>query len=356
MSRADSRPDPDDYFADTRMSFGDHIEELRTHLIRAIVGFILGMCVAFIFGNWVQGFITAPVIDQLQRFYDHRVEVVLKKLEDGSDKELEQLNQWTEFESTIKLKHLKAALERAGFQPAPGKVPDDDGETMIPWPTYHRPLADAIKLQKAQWVIGRRPGLSTLSVTEAFMVWIKICAFTGLVISSPWVFWQIWAFVAAGLYPNEKKYVHKYLPMSLGLFLAGVLFCEFLVIPKAIGALLWFNEWLGLEPDMRLNEWLSFAILLPLIFGLSFQTPMVMLFLGKLGIMDADSFRAKRRIAWFAMAAFSALFAPADALSMILMLIPMVGLYELGIVMVGYSTKASEDEITPSDADELVEV
>jgi len=188
------------------------------------------------------------------------------------------------------------------------------------------------------------------------MVWIKICAFTGLVLSSPWVFWQVWAFVAAGLYPHEKKYVHRYLPMSLGLFLAGVLFCEFMVIPKAVGALLWFNEWLGLEPDLRLSEWLSFALLLPLIFGLSFQTPMIMLFLGKLGIMDADSFRRKRRLAWFAMAAFSALFAPADALSMILMLFPMIGLYELGIVMVRYSAKAEEDEVTPSDADELVEV
>src|SRR5262249_57292693 len=101
---------------------------------------------------------------------------------------------------------------------------------------------------------------------------------------------------------HEKKYVHKYLPISLGLFLAGVLLCQFMVIPKAIEALLWFNEWLGLEPDLRLNEWLSFALLLPLVFGLSFQTTMVMLFLAKLGILDADSFRKKRRIAWFVMA------------------------------------------------------
>jgi sec-independent protein translocase protein TatC len=356
MSRAESHPDPDDYFADTRMSFGDHIEDLRTHLIRAIVGFILGMSVAFIFGHWVQDFITAPVVAQLQKFYDHRVEVVSQKLADGSDKDLARLNEWTEFDEQIRMKDLRAALDQAGFQLPAGKAQDDDGETMISWRTYRRPLSDSIKLQRAQQEVGRRPALSTLGITEALMVWIKICAFTGLVISSPWVFWQIWAFIAAGLYPREKKYVHKYLPMSLGLFLAGVLFCEFMVIPKAIGALLWFNEWLGLEPDLRLNEWLSFAILLPLIFGLSFQTPMVMLFLGKLGIMDADSFRAKRRIAWFSMAAFSALFAPADALSMILMLIPMVGLYELGIVMVAYSAKASEDEVTPSDADELVEV
>src|SRR5205807_2007567 len=198
MPRADHYPDPEDYFAETRMSFGDHIEDLRTHLIRAIAGFVIGMIIAFSFGMWVFHFITAPV-------------------------------EW-EF-----------------------------------------------ALHEAQRVVGRPPLLSTLNVMEGFMVYIKVCAFTGLVISSPWVFWQIWAFIAAGLYPHEKKYVHKYLPISLGLFLAGVLLCEFMVIPKAIQALLWFNEWLGLEPDLRLNEWLSFALLLPLVFGLSFQTPMVML-------------------------------------------------------------------------------
>src|SRR5262249_39623466 len=154
-----------------------------------------------------------------------------------------------------------------------------DDDDMIPLPVWGLPLDITMKLQKAQQIVGRRPALSTMNVMEGFMVYIKVCAFTGLVISSPWVFWQIWAFVAAGLYPHEKKYVHRYLPISLGLFLAGVVVCEFMVIPKAIEALLWFNEWLGLEPDLRLNEWLSFALLLPLVFGLSFQTPMVMLFL-----------------------------------------------------------------------------
>src|SRR5205085_11440783 len=135
------------------------------------------------------------------------------------------------------------------------------------------------------------------------------------------------------------------------------LVCELWVIPKAIEALLWFNEWLGLEPDLRLNEWLSFALLLPLVFGLSFQTPMVMLFLAKLGILDADSFRKKRRIAWFAMAIFAAVFTPADVLSMLLMWVPMVGLYEMGILMVQYSAKSFEDaESTASEMDELVEV
>src|SRR5207244_446089 len=116
------------------------------------------------------------------------------------------------------------------------------------------------------------------------------------------------------------------------------------------------NEWLGLEPDLRLNEWLSFALLLPLVFGLSFQTPLVMLFMAKIGIMDADAFRRKRRIAWFAMAFFAAIITPIDALSMILLWIPMCGLYELGILMVQHSAKSSEMDMDVPEPEEMVEV
>jgi sec-independent protein translocase protein TatC len=321
--------------------------------MRAIAGFIVGMAIAFIFGSWVFHFITSPVESQLMEFYNRRVAKEMQKLKDGNTRS-EDLNRLKEVPAQIRAADLKAILRKWGL-PVPEAAATDEGE-WIDLGYRIRPLEWEFALHEAQRVVGKPPLLSTMNVMEGFMVYIKVCAFTGLVISSPWVFWQIWAFIAAGLYPSEKKYVHKYLPISLGLFLAGVLLCEFMVIPKAIEALLWFNEWLGLEPDLRLNEWLSFALLLPLVFGLSFQTPMVMLFLAKLGILDADSFRKKRRIAWFAMAIFSAIFTPADVLSMLLMWVPMVGLYELGILMVQYSAQTSEDEETPSEADELVEV
>src|SRR5439155_12176307 len=139
------------------------------------------------------------------------------------------------------------------------------------------PLDWALAQRKANRLLERPATLTTLSISEGFMVYFKVSLLCGLVLASPWVFYQIWAFIAAGLYPHEKRYVHVYLPFSLGLFLVGVLICEFLVMPKAVEALLWFNEWIGLEPDMRLNEWLGFAIWMPVIFGLSFQTPLAML-------------------------------------------------------------------------------
>src|SRR5829696_2563423 len=132
---------------------------------------------------------------------------------------------------------------------------------------------------------------------EAFMVYIKVSLLCGVVIACPWIFHQMWAFIGAGLYPQEKKLVHVYLPFSIFLFLGGVLVCQFLVMPQAVGAMLWFNEWMGLTPDLRLNEWLSFAIWMPVVFGISFQTPLVMLFMGKLGIADVPFFTSKRKYA-----------------------------------------------------------
>jgi sec-independent protein translocase protein TatC len=151
-------------------------------------------------------------------------------------------------------------------------------------------------------------------------VYFEVTLVCGIVLASPWVFFQIWSFVAAGLYPHEKRYVLHYLPFSVALFLGGVLVCQFLVIPKAVEALLGFNEWLGLEPDLRLSEWLGFTLLLPLVFGLSFQTPLVMLLLQRLGVLTVDAYRRQRRLAWFVLAVFAAVITPSvDAYSMVLL-------------------------------------
>jgi sec-independent protein translocase protein TatC len=177
------------------------------------------------------------------------------------------------------------------------------------------------------------------------------------VLGSPWIFYQIWMFVAAGLYPHEKKYVNIFLPFSLFLFLAGVVLCEWFVMTKAVEALLWFNEWLGFSPDLRLNEWLGFAIFMPLVFGLSFQTPLVMLFVQRVGILNVESFRNKRRIAWFLLAVFAAVITPStDPISMMLLWLPMSLLYELGIALCVYLPGRPLLDFDVPESEELVEV
>jgi len=351
--RQDPNADPEDLFAHTRMSFGEHLEELRTHMIRALLGFGVCLLVSFLYGKYVLNFITWPVEKQLMVFYNHRVDKVLADLKAGNA-DVARVNEKKEVPAEIRIGDFCALLERVGVHvpPTEGAYPGE----LIKFPMVIRPVEFQALLQEATRLVGRPPLLSTMGIMEGFMVLMKVCAFCAVVTGSPWIFWQMWSFIVAGLYPHEKRYVHRYLPLSVGLFLAGVCMCEFVVLPKAIEALLWFNEWLHLEPDLRLNEWLSFALILPLVFGLSFQTPLVMLFFGKLGIMDADSFRKKRRIAWSVMAAFAGFITPVDALSMLLLWLPMCALYELGILMVQYTTPISATEEESLSSEEMIEV
>src|SRR3989442_4065139 len=180
---------------------------------------------------------------QFEEFDDRRVKKVQQELLDG-ERAMELVNEPKEVVIAFKRAEL---LRQVGL-----KVPEDLAlPEWIDIPAKINPLTLAIAMQEAERVVGRRPYLSTLGVQEAFMAYFKVCLMCGFVLGSPWIFYQIWKFIAAGLYPHERRYVHVYLPLSIGLFLFGVVICEWAVLPKAIQALLWFNEWVGLEPDIR---------------------------------------------------------------------------------------------------------
>ena len=123
-----------------------------------------------------------------------------------------------------------------------------------------------------------------------------------------------------------------------------------------MGYLLRFNEFLGLEPDLRLNEWLSFAIMLPLVFGVAFQTPLVMMFTAKIGIVTSDGFKRQWKIWIFAMAVFAAVITPTpDLVTWGAMFAPMVGLFYLGVFLCKLTERSGPDVDVP-ESDELIEV
>lgn len=341
----------EDYFNDTRMTFGDHLEELRLHLWRAIVGFLVAMVFCFFLGKPVLlGLIVAPVESQLGEFWEQRVEEIRTQALSHRE-ELEKKHTAQYMHVAIPRSQVQALLEGRDV-PA---VEDPEKETWVELIQRVQPIEMVEKLSPAMTALGPKPSMKTMNVTEAFMVYFKVSVACGLVVASPWIFWQIWMFVAAGLYPHEKRLVHVYLPFSLGLFLTGAFVCQFIVLPKAVEALLWFNKWLGLDPDLRLNEWLSFAIWMPIVFGVAFQTPLVMLLIYKIGIVEIDTFRNGRPIAFFSLAVVSAIITPSiDALSMFFLWAPLCLLYELGIILCRWSPRAA---LAPDDeSDELVEV
>ncbi len=173
----------------------------------------------------------------------------------------------------------------------------------------------------------------SLAATDGFLIWLKAVIISGLIISLPFVMYFIWSFVAAGLYPHEQKYVHIFLPISLALFLGGVLLAFFFVFQPVLGFLFSFNKSMGIAPEMRINEWLSFVLFLPLGFGIAFQLPLVMLFVNRIGMISVEDYIEKWRIAVMAISVLSMLLTPADPISMLLMGVPLTGLYFLGIAM-----------------------
>jgi sec-independent protein translocase protein TatC len=341
LSDAMNRADDEDLFAHTRMSFGDHIEELRLRLLRALVGFFVALVAGLFLGQPMLAFIQKPVQDQLSVILNERVE-----------KEKAKLDQQVADE--------KKAAEEAGqgYMAGPEISVQMFDESKQAWVTSLMRLnVDQLTIlqQKYQQIINHRTGLITLTVMEAFMTYFLVSIYCGIVLSSPWLFYQAWMFISAGLYPQEKKYVYVYLPLSLGLFLGGVALCEFVVLPLGVHYLLSFNEWLSVEPELRLSDWLNFAIMMPLIFGASFQTPIVMLFLERMGIVEVTLYTKNRRMAYFALAAIGALMAAApDALNMMLLVVPLWGLFEFGILLCRFAPKSASDMDEP-DPDEMVE-
>jgi sec-independent protein translocase protein TatC len=181
-----------------------------------------------------------------------------------------------------------------------------------------------------------RVRFQVLNAQEAFMIWMKAGIMTGLILASPYVFYQIWIFVAAGLYPHEKHYVYLYLPMSLTLFFGGASLAFLFVFQPVLDFLFTFNRGMNADFDPRIGEWLSFVLILPIGFGISFQLPLVMLFLNRIGVASLDFYIQQWRIAILIICVVSMVLTPADPISMLLMAAPLCLLYVLGILMCKY--------------------
>ncbi|MBN9118431.1 MAG: twin-arginine translocase subunit TatC [Planctomycetes bacterium] len=311
-------PYPDDPFARSRMPLEDHLEELSVRLRRALAGVVLvmvgGMSLDVIgqaldrteigFAFPVLRALTAPAEQEVEAFFLRRYEQIAAKLRarPGGPRETFGLG-----------------------LPAP-----NGGRAEVLADVDPVELARVTKLGELRGNF-RRP-LTTLSAPEAMVTYFKVAFVLALVIASPWAFYQMWAFVAAGLYPHEKRYVYALLPASVTLFLAGVALCQLVVLPSAVRALLTFNDWAGYDPDLRLREWIGFAVVMPLIFGVSFQTPVLMAFFTRIGVTTARGYLTYWRHAALGMAAFAAVITPTqDVITWGYLFVPLFTLFLVGV-------------------------
>jgi sec-independent protein translocase protein TatC len=173
------------------------------------------------------------------------------------------------------------------------------------------------------------------SPTEPMAVTLKLSFVVGIILSAPVLVYHIWGFLAPALFEHEKKAV---VPAVIGgflLFLLGVAMAYFLVLPLALQFLLGFQTQ-ALAPIITIGEYLRFATRLILAFGIIFELPLVALMLSMLGLIDAGSLRKFRRHAIVAVSLLSALLTPADVGTMLMMMVPLLVLYEISVLLVAF--------------------
>jgi len=181
---------------------------------------------------------------------------------------------------------------------------------------------------------GRPAELAVLSVSAGLVTYLRVSLITAVVLAAPWIFYQLWMFVAAGLYPRERRVVKFAVPMSAGLFVAGVVFFVFVVATPVMTFFIRINEKLGLASVITFDNHVDFMVTMSLVFALAFQTPLILLLLGKMGLVTASALARYRRHAIVGIFALAAVLTPPDVLSQICLALPLWGLYELGILLV----------------------
>lgn len=181
--------------------------------------------------------------------------------------------------------------------------------------------------------LGEVGGLVFTAPIDKFMAHIKVSFLAGAILTCPLWLYQIWLFIAPGLYQNEKKLAIGFIFAGTVLFGLGVLFVFKVVYPMAFKYLLTFGGTVD-KPMITISEYLGFFITTTLMFGLAFELPLILVVLAMLGVLDDKILRAKRRMAIFLLAVLSAVITPPDAVSMLSMLAPMILLYEISILVV----------------------
>lgn len=314
--------DPDMY----RMTIGEHLEELRSRLVRGLIGFVIALVFCLVYSDRVISAFCEPL--------------------------------------------LKVLRDQA-----------------------------------------QNPQLVVDNVTEGFMVYMTISLISAAALASPWILYQLWQFVGAGLYPHERKYVTRYLPLSVFLLVGGMVFVYFVVLPLTLSFLikfsigielpgarspvvetraattqgsattaptsqqrrppaprkipilqgdpahpaegdLWINDvtqqfkifYRGkmkvfpfgsdelLRPEITLASYINLVVAMLLSFGIAFQLPLVVLAIERIGIADVEALRKSRKYVYFAIMVASAIISPGDAITAtIAMFVPLLLLYELGI-------------------------
>jgi sec-independent protein translocase protein TatC len=268
---------------EVRMSLGEHLNELRRRIIFSIIAVAVCMGICLFFVRPLVQFLAQPVYNAV-----YQVEMEARQ-------------------------HAVEVNTPAGATPA--KV---------------APIAPG------------EPLLVVLTPMEAFSTGIKAALLAGFVIASPYVFYQLWLFIAAGLYPHERRLIHVYVPFSVGLFLAGAAFCYTFVLRFGLPIVLNFANlaYDMAKPTIRLSAAINFVITMCLVMGACFQTPLVMMGLTRLGLVKPEFYTKYWRHSIVIIFIVAAVITPTpDMFNQCAVAVPMMLLYWLGVLLAKMAAK-----------------
>jgi len=359
---------------DEEKPFLEHLEDLRVVITRVVLTLVIAMSVCFIFRNELMEIIRRPVeqvweISQKDKMPKGPIQLDLETWEMAK----------------------KAARDTGSFSPAQREYYynflDPDGEKQLKFHTesvlYYRAAIDMENTngQGVKFIEGlpdisteleaqllalmekeKRPDaavdakgklvlMQALNPTEGFMLSIKLALFAGIVISFPLLLFFTLQFILPGLKNNEKKALWPALLIGFGLFIGGVLFSYFLVLPKVLDFFYHYSQEMGVTNEWRIGYYISFATQFTLIFGLSFELPVVVMTMVRLGILNYDIMRNTRAYAILAIVIIAAIITPTpDAFTLLLLAGPMIILYEICIWLAFfYRRKQRETELAEEE-------
>lgn len=193
--------------------------------------------------------------------------------------------------------------------------------------------------------IGGMENLHAIEVTETMSVYMRVALLGGLIVALPWILFQIFDFVSKGLKATEKKGIYLALPFAVALFLAGVAFAYFIMLPASLG---FFQEILDVTTTIRIKSYFSFTTNLLFWIGVSFQMPLIFFILTKVGLVDYKMLVRGWRVAIVIIAVLAAIITPTgDPINMLIFMVPLSVLYLLSIllsVMAGKRARTEDKE------------
>jgi sec-independent protein translocase protein TatC len=300
-------------------SFLEHLEDLRWVLIKIVVGVAVTMLLCLLGANYVLAVLKWP-LDRADKFRKHPPHEVVFAV--GTNviatvqPETNVLGQLPLGTNTFSAFELTPILSGSNYVLA------------------LRPVTNAAALES----ISRKPTkLSTFGPVGGFWVAFQVAMYGGIVIAAPYLIYVIGAFVLPALKIKERKYVLRGFGIGTGLFLTGVAFCYFVLMPLALRASYQYSEWLGFSADQwRAEDYISFVCKFMLGMGLGFELPVVILTLVKIGILDYPKLKAMRPYMIVINLILGAVLTTPEVITQVLMFIPLQALYELTIWIAWY--------------------